>query len=335
VGLTTLAYCAVSREGCGTPNEIVLDERAAPGLARLAEAVHAEGAALAVQVGHAGAVAAGSGARGLSPSPMFSPVSLRRTPAATGADIGRITAEFARAARVVAGAGADAVELHLGHGYLLSEFLSPRLNRRTDRWGGTTENRARFARDVCRAVRAEVGGRLAVTAKLNMVDGVHGGLGIDESIEVARLLQADATIDAIELTGGSSLQNPMFLFKGDAPIKELAAAMRQPMRLGLRLFGRRFMRTYPYHEAYFLPDARRFRAALDLPLVLLGGINQLATVHAAMADGFEFVALGRALLMEPDLVRRMQEGSATEGTCIHCNRCMATIYRGTHCVLTT
>jgi 2,4-dienoyl-CoA reductase-like NADH-dependent reductase (Old Yellow Enzyme family) len=335
VGLTTLAYCAVSREGCGTPNEIILTPDARPGLARLADAVHAEGAALAVQVGHAGAVAAGTGQRGLSPSPMFSPIALLRTRVATAADISRVVDDFRSAARVVADAGADAVELHLGHGYLLSEFLSPALNQRTDDWGGSTTNRARFARAVCTAVRSEVGPGVAVTAKLNMTDGVRAGLQVEESIEVARLLEADGALDAIELTGGSSLQNPMFLFKGDVPLHELAAAMRQPMRTGMRLFGRRVMRSYPFGEAYFLPDALRFREALELPLVLLGGINRLDTVERAMAAGFEFVAMGRALLIEPDLIDRMRSGQSSRGVCTHCNRCMATIYSGTRCVVTT
>ena len=93
------------------------------------------------------------------------------------------------------------------------------------------------------------------------------------------------------------------------------------------------MVAYPFEEAFFLPLARRFRAALTLPLILLGGINRLDTIEQALAEGFAFVAMGRALLREPDLVRRMREGSATEALCIHCNKCVPTIYRGTHCVL--
>jgi 2,4-dienoyl-CoA reductase-like NADH-dependent reductase (Old Yellow Enzyme family) len=333
VALTTLAYCAVSEEGCGTPNEIVLTPAAAPGLARLAGAVHAEGALVSAQIGHAGAVAAGTGQQGVSPSPVFSPLAMRRTRAATAGDILRITDEFAAAARVVVDAGFDAVELHLGHGYLLSEFLSPRLNRRPDAWGGDLEARARFPRDVCRVVREAVGRGVALTAKLNLLDGVRGGFGVDECVQVCRLLEADGALDAIELTGGSSLQNPMFLFRGDAPIAELAAAMRQPARTAMRLVGGRFMRSYPYEEAYFLPQARRVRDAVALPLVLLGGISRLETVRTAMAEGFDFVALGRALLMEPDLVARWRDGADDDGACIHCNRCMATIYSGTHCPL--
>ena len=333
VGMTTVAFCAVSPDGRGAPNEIVMRDAAVPGLARLADAVHAEGAAVSAQIGHAGAVATAAGDRGISPSRMFSPLALGWTRAATSEDIARITADFARAARLLGGAGFDAVEVHLGHGYLPSEFLSPRLNRRRDEWGGPLERRARFARGIVRAVRDAVGDRLAVIAKLNMTDGVRGGLAVEDSIEVARMLQDDGALDAIELTGGSSLQNPMYLFRGEAPIAEMAATMPRGRRLGFRLVARRFMVEYPFEEAFFLPLARRFRAALGLPLILLGGINRRATIERAIAEGFAFVAMGRALLREPDLVRRMRDGSATEAACIHCNKCVPTIYRGTHCVL--
>lgn len=331
VGMTTVAYLAVSPEGCGTPNEIIVTDDAVPGLARLATAVHAAGAAVSAQLGHAGAVAAATGYRGLSPSPFFSPLAMRRTRQATVHDIVRITQDFADAAVKVADAGFDAVELHLGHGYLPSEFLSPRLNKRTDGWGGSLENRARFPRQVVTAVREAVGDRVAVLAKLNLSDGVKGGFGTDESIEVAQMLEADGGLDALELTGGSSLQNPMYLFRGDAPIKEMAGAFPRAVRPFFRLFGKRFLKEYPFEEAYFREKALRVREAVDLPLVLLGGINERATIDRAMAEGFEWVAMGRALLREPDLPNRLAAGEADRGICIHCNRCMATIYRGTHC----
>jgi 2,4-dienoyl-CoA reductase-like NADH-dependent reductase (Old Yellow Enzyme family) len=312
---------------------MILTEAVVPGLRRLADAVHAEGAAVAAQIGHAGAVAGAIGRRGISPSPIFSPMALSRTRQATDGDIARITADFVRAARVVADGGFDAIEIHLGHGYLLSEFLSPRLNRRRDQWGGSLENRARFPRQVVRAVRAAVGDRLAVTAKLNMADGVPGGLWLDESVQVARFLELDGALDAIELTGGSSLENPMYLFRGEAPIHEMAAAMPGMAGVGVKLFGKRFLFEYPFEEAYFLPYARQFRAALRLPLVLLGGITRLETIHQAMAEGFEFIAMGRALLREPDLVTTFRAGVSGESLCVHCNKCVPTIYRGTHCVL--
>lgn len=332
VAMTTLAYCAVSREGRSAPGEIVMREEAIPGLRRLTEAVHHHGAAACAQLGHSGPVA-GAGGRGLAPSRVFSPLAMRWTRAATEDDVAGVVSDFARAARIAAASGFDAIELHLGHGYLPSAFLSPRLNRRRDRWGGGVENRARLARAIATAAREAVGGDVAVTAKLNMLDGVRGGLAPEESIAVAQMLEDDGALDAIELTGGSSFQNPMFLFRGDVPIREMAAAMPPLLGAGMRLLGRRFLRAYPFEEAYFLPVARRFRAALRMPLVLLGGVTRLETIHAAMAEGFELVAMARALLREPDLVRRMAQGSASEGTCVHCNRCMPSIYSGTRCVL--
>ena len=333
LGMTTVAYLAVSPDGQGAPAEIVVRDEAVPGLSRLAEAVHAEGAAVSAQLGHAGPVAAGTGHTGLAPSRVFSPMAMRFTKSVTDDDLSRITADFARSAGLLRDAGFDAVELHFGHGYLISAFLSPGLNKRTDRWGGSLTNRAALPRQVATAVRDAVGQDIAVLAKLNMDDGFPGGLWLDESIEVARMLEADGALDAIELTGGSSFKNPMYLFRGEPPIEEMARAYPQPIRTAFKVLGTRFLKSYPFEEAYFLSYARQFREALSMPLVLLGGINRLETVEAALAEGFDFVAMGRALLREPDLLLRWQKGDVTDALCVHCNKCMPTIYRGTHCVL--
>ena len=248
-------------------------------------------------------------------------------------DFPRVAQSFSETARRLTGCGFDAVEIHLGHGYLLSEFLSPALNRRRDEWGGSLENRARFPRQVVESVREAVGPNVAVLAKLNMADGVAGGLWLNESVRVAQMLEADGALDAIELTGGSSLQNPMYIFRGEAPIAEMAQAFPKAVRLGFRLVAKRFLREYPFEEMYLLPYARQYRKALSMPLVLLGGITGAETVQRAMDEGFDFVAMGRALLREPNLVSEMAEGRTHSSLCIQCNKCIATIYQGTHCVL--
>lgn len=191
----------------------------------------------------------------------------------------------------------------------------------------------RLSRDIARAVREAVGHRAAVTAKLNMDDGVPGGFWLDEAIQVAQWLEADGSLDALALTIGSSLLNPMYLFKGDAPLREFAAVMPQPVKLGVRLFGRWYMRVYPYQDAFMLEDARQIRAAVTMPLILLGGITSKPAMNRAMREGFQFVAMARALLREPDLVNRIQIDENVRSLCIHCNKCMPSIYVGTHCVL--
>jgi 2,4-dienoyl-CoA reductase-like NADH-dependent reductase (Old Yellow Enzyme family) len=334
VGMTTVAYLAVSPEGRTHREQIHVRDEALPGLARLADAVHATGGAINGQLGHAGPVANGrsNGVRAITSSRMPSPLSMQMMAAATEQDLSRITREYVEAARLLVRAGFDCLEIHMAHSYLISAFLAPGLNRRKDGWGGSLENRARLARQVAGAVRAEVGNEVAVIAKFSLSDGFRGGVDTQEALEVGSWLEADGTLDALELSGGSSLMNPMYLFRGDVPRKEFAAAMPLPVRVGLRTVGRSFLKEYPYEEAYFLEKARRFRAQLSMPLVLLGGISRLETMQTAMDEGFEYVALGRALLRDPELVNRLAAASAYDA-CIHCNRCMPTIYdpSGTHC----
>jgi 2,4-dienoyl-CoA reductase-like NADH-dependent reductase (Old Yellow Enzyme family) len=334
VGMSTVAYLAVSPEGRTDRHCVLLGDDVVPDLRRVTDAVHEAGAAASAQVGHAGPVANARSNRSpsLAPTRRLGPSGLM-TRAATDGDIARITEEYRRGAALAVEAGFDCIEIHLGHNYLLSAFLSPKLNRRTDGWGGSLANRSRFPLQVVEAVKGAVGDRAAVTAKLNMADGVDGGFWLEESLEFGRMLEAQGALDALELTGGSSLSNPMFLFRGEAPRVEFAATLPGPLRAGFRLVGSRFLQEYPFEEAYFLPYARQFLDALSLPLILLGGVNRLDTVEAALAEGFSFVAMARALLREPGLVRRWEEGSTDEGLCIHCNKCMPTIYTGTRCVL--
>jgi 2,4-dienoyl-CoA reductase-like NADH-dependent reductase (Old Yellow Enzyme family) len=189
---------------------------------------------------------------------------------------------------------------------------------------------------VRRAVEKE-GAPIAVTAKLNMADGVRGGISTEESLTTAKWLQDDGGLDAIELTAGSSLVNPMYLFHGDAPIKEFAGAFKPPLRWGIRMTGKKFLREYPYRDAYLLRHAKLFRAELTMPLILLGGITNRETMDLAMAEGFQFVAMARALLAEPDLINRIAadgDRHTVKSACIHCNQCMPTVYSRTHCVVT-
>jgi 2,4-dienoyl-CoA reductase-like NADH-dependent reductase (Old Yellow Enzyme family) len=335
--MTTVAYCAISPGGRVHRHTMVMSDAIVDDLRRLTSTVHGEGALASAQIGHAGLVAnmRSNGTKTLAPSTRLSAPAMGLVKAATIAELDEVVTQYGEAARVVADAGFDAIEIHLGHNYLLSSFLSPNLNHRTDEYGGSLENRLRLARRCIDAVRAAIDGRLAVTAKLNMADGVPKGLWLEESLRFAAMLEADGQLDAIQLTGGSSLLNGMYFFRGDVPLAEMAATQSPIVGLGLKLMGHRIFPEMPFEEGFFLPFARQFREALSMPLILLGGINELATIEGALSEGFEFVAMARALLRQPDLPNRMRDGRQERGLCVHCNKCMPTIYTGTRCVLVT
>ena len=337
VGATTLSYLSVAPEGRTFRHQLLAAPDAVPGLRRLTDAVHDEGAAAAVQLAHAGWFAnpKASGVAAVGPSRVFSPYGMGFPQAATEDDLRRLLVDYRTAARLAAEAGFDAVEVHVGHGYLLSQFLSPHTNRRTDGFGGSLEARARFPRLVCEAVGEEVGDRLAVWAKLNMTDDFAGGLTLEDGIEVARMLESDGALHALQLTVGFTAKTPMSLMRGRAPVSEMLANEKHLVRrLGMRAFAPFILKDLPYEEAYLLPYARQVRQATTLPLMLLGGITELSTMRQARAEGFELVAMARALLREPDLPRRLAAGDAHPSACIHCNACMVEMERGgTRCVL--
>ena len=324
VGMTTVAYLAVTPGGRTQGKQIWWRPEAIPGLRQLTDAIHAEGAAISAQIAHAGPVAHARS----NDAEALAPMTSKYARAASRDDIADVVAAHATAARLAIEAGFDAVEVHLGHNYFASSFLSPLINQRDDEFGGSLQNRAKVARSVAEAVRCAVedtgAGRIAVTAKLNMADGVDGGITVEESLQTAKWLQDDGCLDAIELTAGSSLVNPMYTFRGGAPGKDIPAIAK-------------VVREYPYYDAYLLSDARLFRAELTIPLILLGGITNRETMDLAMTEGFDFIAMGRALLAEPDLLNRIKaDGDAHTVTsvCTHTNECMATIYSHTHCVVT-
>ena len=336
VGMTTVAYCAVAPDGRVFRDCLVVSEQTKPDLARLADAVHAEGALVSAQLGHAGLVAdaMSNKQKSLAPSRRFSPVAKGIVPPATAADMARVRKDFAAAAVIAVDAGIDCLEVHVGHNYLLSSFLSPNLNRRKDSYGGSIENRSRFPREVLSAVRDAVGDRAAVIAKLNMTDGVKKGLQVEESLTVAKLMEEDGALDALQLTGGSSLLNGMYFFRGDVPLEDFVKTQPKALAPVVRLFLKRIMPRYPYEEAFFLEQAKQFRKELSMPLMLLGGITQVETVQRGLDEGFSFAVMGRALLREPDLIQRWQQDASYRSPCSHCNRCAPTIYSraGTTCV---
>jgi len=227
------------------------------------------------------------------------------------------------AARLAHQAGFDAVELHLGHGYLLSQFLSPGANRRRDGYGGSLENRARFALSVVERVREALPPAMPVLAKVNLRDGFRGGLEIEESVQVARWLEGRGA-DALVLSGGFVSRAPFYLFRGERPLRQMIAAEKSlGQKLALAVFGPVLIRAYPFEPLYFLPLAREIRRAVQMPLVLLGGVKSMDDIGTALREGFELVAMGRALIHDPALIAKYAAGQARQSGCQPCNRCVA------------
>ncbi|HXX29171.1 MAG TPA: NADH:flavin oxidoreductase [Myxococcaceae bacterium] len=327
--MTTVAYASVSPAGRSYATQLLLGPEAVPGLRRLTEAVHREGAAASLQIGHCGDFADRrlAGGRPMGPSRRLNIYGRSLARAMSEADIARVIDEFAAAARIADGAGFDAIELHFGHGYLVSQFLSPGINRRRDRWGGSPENRSRLAVQIVRAVRAAAQ-RQVLLCKVNLRDGFPGGLEIDGAIETARRLETEG-VQALVLSCGFVSRAPLYMLRGNVPLRAMMDAQRSVWaRAGLFLFGKLLVQEYPYEEAFLRPDALRMRAAVRLPLMLLGGLKSLATVDRALDDGFELVGMGRALLHDSDLPRRMQLGETTASGCVPCNECIAEMDRG-------
>ena len=328
--MTTVAYCSVSPEGRSYATQMLIRPEIVPALRRLTDAVHGEGAAASLQLGHCGYFADRRviGGRPLGASRKLNAYGLAFARPMTEQDLARVIGDFARAARLAREAGFDSAELHFGHGYLVSQFLSPFTNRRRDRWGGPLENRMRLAVEVLRAVRAEVGGEWPVLLKVNLRDGFAGGLEVDEAVEAGRRLEAEGA-SALVLSGGFVSRTPLYMLRGDVPLRQMMAVQdRWWAKAGLYLFGRLLVEAYPYADAFFLPEARRMREAVRLPLVLLGGIKSAATLEQAMQAGFELAGMGRALLHDPALPRKLERGEVAASGCVPCNECIAEMDRG-------
>ncbi len=338
--LTTVAYCAVSEDGRTFPDQVCLDQQTLPHLRVLTDAVHRAGGSISAQITHGGAFnflpALGSG-NPLSASGGFNPVGLMTgrpcKQAMTEGDMAQIAGEFVRAARLAEQAGFDAVEIHMGHGYLLSQFLSPLYNKRRDQYGGGAAQRVRFPVRVLEQVLAAVGQRLAVICKFSMDEGVRRGAHVEDSIEVARALER-AGAHLLVLSAGMNVESPWAIFGSTLPAEVSDTVANPLMRWAARLARLREPRI-EFRPLFLLDNARRIRAAVRMPLAYLGGVQSLAGAQRALADGFEFLALGRALIHDPQFINKLRDGQVAESGCTACNQCIVQMYTpgGTACVL--
>lgn len=328
VGMTTVAYAAVTRSGLSFDRQLWMRPEIVPGLRELTDAVHAEGAAASIQLGHCGnmshksicgclPVGASSGFN------LYSPTFVRGLRAD---ELPEMAKAYGRSVGLAREAGFDAVEIHAGHGYLISQFLSPSINHRKDEFGGTLANRMRFMEMVMEEVMKAAGNDMAVLVKMNMRDGFRGGMELDESLQVARKLQ-ELGAHALVLSGGFVSKAPMYVMRGEMPIRTMTHYMTcWWLKYGVRLVGKYMIPSVPFREAYFLEDALKFREALDIPLVYVGGLVSRQKIEEVLNHGFEAVQMGRALLNEPDFVNRMRQEENARCNCRHSNYCIARMY---------
>ena len=300
VGLIIMGYACVSPEGKQLPKMtgIYLDEHVAA-LKKLCEKIRQTetGARLVFQLMHAGGQTTTefTGLEVIGPSAVVNPSHNAVPREMSLADIRRVIADFGRAAARAREAGFDAVQMHGAHGYLINQFLSPLVNQRTDEYGGNTENRARFAIEVYKAVRSSVGDDYPVLIKLNSEDCVEGGLSLADALSCAAELER-LGVDAIEVSGGVPY-----------------AGRLGPSRMRI---------NKPDQEAYFLENARAFREKLKLPLITVGGIRSFERAEEALTQNIaDYVALSRPLVREPGLIKRWKEGDRSRAACVSCARC--------------
>ncbi|UVE17416.1 NADH:flavin oxidoreductase [Pseudomonas sp. LS44] len=339
-GMTTLAYCAVSPDGRTLPNQIVLDRDTQPHLRVLTDAVHRHGAAASAQITHGGCftfLKPQQAPRPLSSSSGFNKVGLMsgmlRKQAMSEADIQQIADEFVRGARLAREAGFDAVELHMGHGYLLSQFVSPLYNKRRDQYGGSLENRLRFPSLVLRRVLDAVGKDLAVVCKYSITEGARGGHTAEDGAAIAQILEREGA-HLLVLSAGMNVESITTMFGSSFP-KENRVSSNNPIMAAAMFIQSLTAPKVDFRELYLLEHARKVRAAVKMPLAYLGGAKSLQSIEQVMGEGFDAVTMGRVLIAEPDYVNKLAAGTSRDSICTSCNRCVAMMYTpgGTSCVL--
>ena len=329
IGMTTLAYAAVTQSGLSFERQLWMRPDIIPGVKRITDAIHKEGAAASVQLGHCGNMSHKNicGCRPISASGGFNIYSPTLVRGMKPSEIVDMSKAFGQAVHLAREAGMDAVEIHAGHGYLISQFLSPYTNHRKDEYGGSLQNRMRFMKMCMDEVMKAAGSDMAVLVKVNMRDGFKGGMELDETIEVARTLQDECGAQALILSGGFVSRAPMYVMRGSMPIHTMTHYMPAGwLPLGVKLAGRFMIPSEPFKEAYFLEDALKFRAALKMPLVYVGGLISREKIDEVLNDGFEFVSMARALLNDPSFVNKMKEDEHARCDCGHSNYCIARMY---------
>ena len=331
IGMTTVAYAAVCQSGVSFDTQLCMREEIVPDLKKLTDAIHAEGAKASIQLGHCGNMTHRSTCHckpmgAISGFNLYSPTFYRKM---NRDDIDYVAKSFGQAVRLAMKAGFDAIEVHAGHGYLISQFLSPYTNRRKDEFGGSLENRMRFMKMCFEEVIKAADGKIAVTAKLNTSDGFKGGQTTEELIEVAKELRKMG-VDAITLSGGFVSRAPMYVMRGEFPVRTIVHYFPWKqwwLKAGVLVGGKIVAPTVPFKKLFFLEDALKFKAAMpDYPFIYVGGVVDRQSADKVIDAGFPLLQMGRAVLEDTDFVNKMKADPNHCSACEHSNFCVGRMY---------
>jgi 2,4-dienoyl-CoA reductase-like NADH-dependent reductase (Old Yellow Enzyme family) len=317
VGLIITGAIYVQPTGQIVPNQTGINrDDLIPGLRKIAETVHkhGDGCKVAMQLVHCGRQSFWL-EKTVAPSAVFEPVVNKMPREMTAKEIEETIEAFADAATRAKEAGFDAVQLHAAHGYLLSEFLSPYTNRRTDEYGGNREKRIRIVEDIYERTVENVGKGFPILIKMNVKDFLEGGIDLNESKKNAESFSRMG-FAAIEISG--CMYEVTTRSKEELGWKSI---MLPESRINIRSRDQ---------EAYHLPYAREIRKVIDVPLILVGGIRSFDIVERILAEGSaDFIALCRPLIRQPDLPNRWFKGiGGLTADCISCNSCVGSLRKG-------
>jgi 2,4-dienoyl-CoA reductase-like NADH-dependent reductase (Old Yellow Enzyme family) len=311
-GLIITGHIYVEPRGQYEPRQLGFDRdnHIAP-LKRVTDAVHRHGGLIFAELSHAGSQSLIPEIEPLAPSIVPNAIFARPPAEMTDADIRKVIGDFGAAAARAKSAGFDGIHLHSGNGYLLAQFNSPHTNRRNDRWGGDAQKRAQFILDVYGAVREATGPNLPITARLGLADTVSNGLKLEEGLSIARQLAARG-LAALEVTYGvmTSYHENIRPYAGTTRWRAIADGMLH------RTF------SAPVAEAYYRPFARAAKSAIDIPVVLVGGVRSTEVMDQIVRSGdADFLAMARPFVREPDLVNKIATGRRGPVDCVSCNIC--------------
>lgn len=332
VALTTVSYGAVSPDARTFNNQMYINNSSLKELKVLADEVHKAGGKVSMQLTHCGYFSKNKDfKRPLAPSRVFNEYGFLSgiifSKEMDKQDMQRVSDDFANAALRLKEIGFDAVELHMGHGYLLSQFLSPWTNKRKDEYGGSIENRSRFPLEILRNTITKVGIGFPVIVKLNLSDGFKNGFSIKDCKYVVQKLELSGCA-AIVLSGGFTSKSPFYLMRGDVPLKGMIKNGESlAEKITMALFGPLIVKKYKYESNFFLDQAKKIRKSVKMPLVYLGGVDSKKGMEEIAEAGFDFIAIARALIHDPKFLIKIKNNEIEKSECTRCNECVVEMDR--------